>query len=92
MPPPATLDDAVSLPCRDPGPERSPIKTEFRSLVHRSLTRLPAIEHLALALYLTGISYQEVADCLGVRVTTVKERLFRARRRLVHHKEEAASD
>ena len=84
--PTVPLDEALALPSRDLGPERSLIESEFRALLHHGVSRLPALERETLDLYLTGISYAQIADQLGVPVSTVKKRLFRARRRLDHLK------
>jgi RNA polymerase sigma-70 factor (ECF subfamily) len=70
-----------------PGPEQLLLdrewETERRELARAALALLPPQEQAAVTLYyLEGNSYQEVAALLAVPVTTVRMRLFRARRRM----------
>jgi RNA polymerase sigma-70 factor (ECF subfamily) len=54
-----------------------------KALARAALACLPPEERIAATLhYLEGRSYQEVAAVTGVPVTTVRMRLFRARRRM----------
>jgi len=51
--------------------------------VRRALDELPAVERIPIALfYLENHSYQEIAEITQVPVTTVRMRLWRARRRM----------
>ncbi|MEM7128252.1 MAG: sigma-70 family RNA polymerase sigma factor [Chloroflexota bacterium] len=58
-------------------------KKEMRQFVQSAIRALPDHERQVIALfYMTGYSQQEIADFLHVRVSTVKNRLFSARKRL----------
>ncbi len=64
-------------------PEEAYASREARLAVQRALLRLPGEYRVALTLrYLEDLSYQEVADALGVPVSTVETRLFRAKKML----------
>ncbi|MCZ2404009.1 RNA polymerase sigma factor SigE [Paenarthrobacter sp. Z7-10] len=74
-------EDAESrLPGRDPGPERS---FEFNNLdldVQAALEALPPDFRAAVVLCdLEGLSYDEVAEALGVKLGTVRSRIHRGR-------------
>jgi RNA polymerase sigma-70 factor (ECF subfamily) len=61
-------------------PLRGLERREESELVHRALALLSPPHRLALALReLEGLSYQEVAETLGVRLGTAKSRINRAR-------------
>ncbi len=77
----ALAEDAESrLPGRDPGPERS---FEFNNLdvdVQAALDALPPDFRAAVVLCdLEGLSYDEVAAALGVKLGTVRSRIHRGR-------------
>ena len=77
----ALADDAESrLPGRDPGPERS---FEFNNLdidVQAALEALPPDFRAAVVLCdLEGLSYDEVAEALDVKLGTVRSRIHRGR-------------
>lgn len=74
-------DDAESrLPGRDPGPERS---FEFNNLdldIQAALKDLPPDFRAAVVLCdIEGLSYEEVADALGIKLGTVRSRIHRGR-------------
>ncbi|MBQ1445303.1 MAG: RNA polymerase sigma factor SigE [Renibacterium sp.] len=77
----ALAEDAETrLPGRDPGPERS---FEFNNLdldVQQALDALPPDFRAAVVLCdLEGLSYDEVAAALGVKLGTVRSRIHRGR-------------
>ncbi len=64
----------------DAGPELTAIRTEEVSEVLAAMAELPAHYRAALTLrHLQQLSYQEVADALGIPLGTVKTHLHRAR-------------
>jgi len=64
-------------------PEDAYLGREARLDVQKALLRLPPDYRAALVLrYLEDLSYQEVAEALGVPLSTVETRLFRARKML----------
>ncbi len=66
-----------------PGPEESLFSEESRRAVRDAIRRLPDDYRVVVALrYDTQLSYQEIAETLGVPVTTVETRLFRAKEKL----------
>jgi RNA polymerase sigma factor (sigma-70 family) len=74
-------DDAESrLPGRDPGPERS---FEFNNLdldIQAALEELPPDFRAAVVLCdIEGLSYDEVADVLQIKLGTVRSRIHRGR-------------
>jgi RNA polymerase sigma factor (sigma-70 family) len=78
-----SLERAGGVADPAPGPARAAEALEAAGAVRAAIAALPAPERLATALYyIADYSQAEVADFLGVPVTTVKKRLFAARRRL----------
>jgi RNA polymerase sigma-70 factor (ECF subfamily) len=72
--PPLDLADGVS---------RAVDAADLWSRVADAVTALPEVERDALVLHVwEGLSYEEVADALGVPIGTVRSRLHRARARL----------
>ncbi|MBN1460081.1 MAG: sigma-70 family RNA polymerase sigma factor [Armatimonadetes bacterium] len=62
------------------GPEASAIIQQRRQVVIQAVRRLPEHHRTVIVLYdLQGLSYDDIARVLGVRVGTVKSRLNRAR-------------
>lgn len=54
-----------------------------REAVHQGLALLPPDQRQILLLReIQGLSYEEIADVLGIEVGTVKSRIFRARKKL----------
>jgi RNA polymerase sigma factor (sigma-70 family) len=89
----ARRDRAATLPLADlpagtlQAPNTDPARVaeqhEVEAAVRAAIAALPEHERLATALYyIADYSQAEVAGFLGVPVTTVKKRLFAARRRL----------
>lgn len=82
-----SLSRAASIPAGD-DIERVPSgqdagATERTADVSRAMSRLKPRERAALWLaYGEGASHQEIADVLGMRTTSLKPMLFRARRKL----------
>jgi RNA polymerase sigma-70 factor (ECF subfamily) len=82
------LDEATSVtdpfnPGRPATPEEAYETTEFQATVRRALRGLPVSYRQVLVLrYLEDLSYREIAAALGLRVTTVENRLRTGRRLL----------
>jgi len=67
----------------DRGTDDHVLREERRHLVLRALQRLPAIQREAIILReYEELSYEEIAETLGITVQAVKSRLFRARTEL----------
>jgi RNA polymerase sigma-70 factor (ECF subfamily) len=78
---------ADDLPtCPDPregDPDQGVLRADLRAVLTAALNQLPAAQRQAFVLHVDGgLSYQEVADALGIAVGTVMSRLFYARQRL----------
>jgi RNA polymerase sigma-70 factor (ECF subfamily) len=74
------IDSAVDT---GPDPERRAAATELLDRVHEALGKLP--ERYRVVVWLRDgedLSYQEIADALGVPIGTVRSRLARAREAL----------
>lgn len=81
----ASTEDSVPLDFEDSGP--SPFEAlasrEVQQAVHRALNGVAEAFRAAVILRdLEGMSYEEVAEVLGVSVGTVKSRILRGRRAL----------
>ncbi len=64
-------------------PEKMLLAKEMRREVHRILESLPDQERLILLLrYTNELSYEEIADLTGLRLTQVRNRLHRAKKKL----------
>ena len=64
-------------------PEEIVVGRELRETVQNALSLLPRTTKDAVTLfYLEEYSYEEIADILGIPVSQVKGRLFRARKKL----------
>jgi RNA polymerase sigma-70 factor (ECF subfamily) len=76
-------DRVIPLPDLHPGPEASALSRDRTHAIERGLRRL-SVEHRAVVLMrdLSGMSYEEIAECLEVPVGTVRSRLARARTNL----------
>jgi RNA polymerase sigma factor (sigma-70 family) len=65
------------------GPEDLAVAADLAQQVARALALLPASFREAVVLRdLQGLSYQEIAEVLGVRVGTVRSRIARGREQL----------
>ncbi len=83
-----SIDDGVEeegMPIADParGPEELAVAADEGRRVSRGLARLPQVFREAVVLRdLEGLSYEEIAEVLGVRVGTVRSRIARGREQL----------
>src|SRR5436190_16911208 len=74
---------AVLWAARLPSPEESHAAREVHDAIIAALNELSAVNREAvIGYYLEGYSYVELADLLGVPISTVKGRLFFGRRQL----------
>jgi RNA polymerase sigma-70 factor (ECF subfamily) len=79
---------AVYLADPGRGPEDLAVAADERRRVARGLALLPPSFREAVVLRdLQGLSYQEIAEVLGVRVGTVRSRIARGREQLRNHLE-----
>jgi RNA polymerase sigma-70 factor (ECF subfamily) len=71
------------LVCYRPGPEESAQQKEQKEELEILINSLSK-EHRAVLILkdIDGCSYEEIAECLGISLGTVKSRLFRARQKL----------
>jgi RNA polymerase sigma-70 factor (ECF subfamily) len=81
--PSTPLDDddrVIALPDPNPGPEMAALSRDRIRSIEIALGRLSP-EHRAVILMrdLTGLSYEEIADSLGLPIGTVRSRIARAR-------------
>ncbi len=76
-------DAETRLPGKDPGPERT---FEYNNLdldIQRALDELaPEFRAAVVLCDLEGLSYEEVAEALGVKLGTVRSRIHRGRSQL----------
>lgn len=64
-------------------PEEALLARDLQARVQQALLQLPGDYRMVLVLrYLEELSYQEIADALGVPVSTVETRVFRAKKML----------
>lgn len=69
-------------PTRCPGPSAALEREELSRVTHEVLAEMPEIFRTVLVLReFEELSYQEIADTLGISIGTVESRLFRARAR-----------
>jgi RNA polymerase sigma-70 factor (ECF subfamily) len=80
----ALSDDAAArLPTREIGPEQSYSDTHFDDDVQRALDALSADFRAAVVLCdIEGLSYEEIATTLGIKLGTVRSRIHRGRSQL----------
>jgi len=77
------LESAMELPSPDPGPGEAAHQRELQERVLDAIRGLPEIEREVTRLfYLEGCSQSDIADLMGLPVTTVNNRLHSSRRRL----------
>lgn len=85
-PPMQSIDaDDGGLPLADPGrgPEELAVAADEGRRVAEGLSRIPSVFCEAVVLRdLEGLSYEEIAEVLGVRVGTVRSRIARGREQL----------
>jgi RNA polymerase sigma-70 factor (ECF subfamily) len=83
-----SIDDGMEdggVPIADParGPEELAVAADEGRRVTEGLARLPQVFREAVVLRdLEGLSYEEIAEVLGVRVGTVRSRIARGREQL----------
>ena len=88
VPPMQSIDDGTEeegVPIADPsrGPEELAVAADEGRRVAEGLARLPSVFREAVVLRdLEGLSYEEIAEVLGVRVGTVRSRIARGREQL----------
>ena len=88
VPPMQSIDDGAEedgVPIADPsrGPEELAVAADEGRRVSAGLARLPQVFREAVVLRdLEGLSYEEIAEVLGVRVGTVRSRIARGREQL----------
>jgi len=81
--PAVALDEADALPSAAEGPAAGAARGEDRRIVRAAIDALPLRYREVLALReLEGLSYDEIAQVLGISIGTVESRLHRARARL----------
>ena len=73
-------ESAARLPTREAGPEQAYDATHFDDDVQRALDALPPDFRAAVVLCdIEGLSYEEIATTLGVKLGTVRSRIHRGR-------------
>ena len=79
-----TFDEEADVPAADtPTPESSLIAQADRQMVQQALEELPVpFREILLLCEVEEMSYQEIAETLGIPAGTVMSRLFRARKAL----------
>ncbi|MCX7671170.1 MAG: sigma-70 family RNA polymerase sigma factor [Anaerolineae bacterium] len=71
------------LPGQQPDPEESALRSEARAEVQEAVMCLAPSYRLPLILhYWYGLSYEEIAEIMGISVQAVKSRMHRARLQL----------
>lgn len=79
----AALEAAEGIPASDPGPSDMAEAREEAEAVSRAIQRLPEEQKAAFILrHYQGLSYEEVAEALGIPLGTVKWRIHEAVRRI----------
>ena len=79
----ALPDDAERLPGKEPGPAQVYDDTHFDDDVQAALDALPPDFRAAVVLCdLEGLSYEEIAATLGIKIGTVRSRIHRGRTQL----------
>jgi RNA polymerase sigma-70 factor (ECF subfamily) len=79
----ALPDDAERLPSNDRGPAQVYDETHFDHDVQAALDALPPDFRAAVVLCdLEGLSYEEIAATLGVKIGTIRSRIHRGRSQL----------
>ena len=74
---------SFEIPSRNPGPDSLYLTKDLRERIERSLRALPEEYREILTLrHINGLSYNEIAAITSLPPGTVKNRIFRARRKL----------
>jgi RNA polymerase sigma-70 factor (ECF subfamily) len=82
------IEDATAATLRDHSPEPAELaeREELRLSIRRGIAALPEKHQLVIVLYyLNGLSLQETADALGIRLGTAKSRIHYALHALREH-------
>jgi len=82
---PGQPENAPPLPVPDPGAGLSDrlLQAEAQAQIRRAILDLPPADRVVVELrHFQGLSYEEIAALTGATLSSVKSRLFRARRRL----------
>jgi RNA polymerase sigma-70 factor (ECF subfamily) len=82
---PGQPENAPPLPVPDPGagPSDRLLQAEAQAQIRRAILDLPPADRVVVELrHFQGLSYEEIAALTGATLSSVKSRLFRARRRL----------
>jgi len=81
---PETVQDEASEPIdAKPGPERLAASTEMGRRLERALLDLDHRDRaIVLMREVEGLSYEEIAECLGLKMGTLKATLHRSREKL----------
>jgi RNA polymerase sigma-70 factor (ECF subfamily) len=77
--------DAAPLQVSDPaaGPSDQLLQAEVQTQIRRAILALPPLDRAAIELrHYQALSYEEIASVLGTSLSSVKSRIFRARRKL----------
>jgi RNA polymerase sigma-70 factor (ECF subfamily) len=76
-------DAAARLASREPGPEQAYDTTHFDDDIQRALDALsPEFRAAVVLCDIEGLSYEEIAVTLGIKLGTVRSRIHRARAQL----------
>ncbi|WP_083542477.1 RNA polymerase sigma factor SigE [Kribbia dieselivorans] len=76
-------ESAARLPSREGTPEQTYADAHFDDDVQRALDSLPPTFRAAVVLCdIEGLSYEEIADTLGIKLGTVRSRIHRGRAQL----------
>ncbi|MDW8321656.1 MAG: sigma-70 family RNA polymerase sigma factor [Armatimonadota bacterium] len=79
------VESAIEIPDYKSNPEKLLLREELGDLLKRAIDRLPMAMREVLVLHdIESLSYEEIAQTLGIPLGTVKSRLFHARARLRH--------
>lgn len=77
------LDEDAEIPDASAGPEHRFENDERVRLLHHALKKMSVTDRTVITLrHFSELSYQEIAEAIGVDEKTVKSRLFEARQRL----------
>jgi RNA polymerase sigma-70 factor (ECF subfamily) len=72
------------LPCREEGPAEQAISRETLEMLARAIGRLPADYRAAFLLRVEqGLSFQQIAEIVGIKEETARWRVFKARQKLM---------
>jgi RNA polymerase sigma-70 factor (ECF subfamily) len=74
---------AIEIPDTHDDPEKALLREELNDLLQQAMDHLPIAMREVLVLHdVESLSYEEIAQALGIPLGTVKSRLFHARARL----------